>query len=74
MNLINSCEDTRRQDKSNMKPKFFSQISDQQQSVAPAPSRAFLTHPALLLVADFSSFAFDLVRSIPTPRIAQLAQ
>ena len=29
-------QDTR---KSNMKPKFFSQISDHQQSVAPAPSR-----------------------------------
>jgi len=38
--------------KSNMKQKFFSQISDQQQSVAPVPSRGCLIPPALLLVAD----------------------
>jgi hypothetical protein len=30
MNLINSCKGTGRQDKFNMGPKFFSQISDQQ--------------------------------------------
>jgi hypothetical protein len=35
--------------KSNMKQKFFSQISDHQQSVAPAPSRDL----PLLVVADF---------------------
>jgi hypothetical protein len=38
-NLIKNCEGTRCQEKSNMKPKFFLQISDHQQSVAPAPSR-----------------------------------
>jgi hypothetical protein len=31
-NLIKICEGTRYQDKSNMKPKFFLQISDHQQS------------------------------------------
>jgi hypothetical protein len=36
-----------------MKPKFFSQISDHQQSVAPAPSRGLPIPPALLVVADF---------------------
>jgi hypothetical protein len=36
-----------------MKQKFFLQISDQQQSVAPAPSRGHPHTPALLLVADF---------------------
>jgi hypothetical protein len=35
-----------------MKPKFFSQISDHQQSVAPAPSRGLPHTPALLVVAD----------------------
>jgi hypothetical protein len=37
-----------------MKAKFFSQISDHQQRMAPRPLRgAFLIPPALLVVADF---------------------
>jgi hypothetical protein len=35
-----------------MKPKFFSQISDHQQNVAPAPSMGQTHTPALLMVAD----------------------
>ncbi|MEE4602594.1 MAG: hypothetical protein V2J65_15035 [Desulfobacteraceae bacterium] len=36
-----------------MKPKFFSPISDHQQSLSPRPFRgAFLMSPALLVVAD----------------------
>jgi hypothetical protein len=44
-------QDTR---KSNMKPKFFLQISDHQQSVAPVPSRDLPHTPGLTLpvVAD----------------------
>lgn len=36
-------QDTRN---SNMKPKFFSQISDHQQSVAPAPSKGYPQIPS----------------------------
>ena len=45
-------QDTRN---SNMKPKFFSQISDHQQSIAPVPSRDLPHTPGLtlLVVADF---------------------
>ena len=54
MNLISNCKGTRRQDKRKMKPKFFSPISDRQQSVVPAPSSlaAILIPPALLVLAD----------------------
>ena len=45
MNLVNSCEGIRCQDQRNMKPKFFLQISDQQQSVVPAASTG-LPHTA----------------------------
>jgi hypothetical protein len=38
--------------KSNMKPKFFSQISDHQQSLSPVPSRDLPHTPSLLVVAD----------------------
>jgi hypothetical protein len=37
-----------------MKPKFFSQISDHQQSVAQVPSRGQPHTPTLLVVADFN--------------------
>jgi ApbE superfamily uncharacterized protein (UPF0280 family) len=46
--------------KSIMKPKFFSQISDHQQSLAPVPSRDLPHTPALLVVADFD---FKFIRS-----------
>jgi hypothetical protein len=36
-----------------MKPKFFLQISDHQQSMAVAPSRGLPHTPALLVVADW---------------------
>jgi hypothetical protein len=54
MNLINSFKGARRHDKHNTKPKFFLQISDHQQRVAPARPLpgAFLIPPALLVVAD----------------------
>jgi hypothetical protein len=45
-NFIKICEGTRYQDKSKMKPKFFLQISDHQQSVAPAPSRGLPHTPS----------------------------
>jgi hypothetical protein len=48
-NLIKSSDGTRYQKNSNMKPKFFLQISDHQQSVAPAPSRG---HPHTPSSAD----------------------
>jgi hypothetical protein len=46
MELIKKNFSTRYQDKSNMKPKFFLQISDYQQSVAPAPSRGLPHAPS----------------------------
>jgi hypothetical protein len=44
-----------------MKPKFFSQISDHQQSVARPLRGAFLIPPALLVVADTDHKLDDLV-------------
>jgi len=44
--LIKSYDGTRYQKKSNMKPKFFLQISDRQQSMAPAPSKGFPQTPS----------------------------
>jgi hypothetical protein len=38
--------------KTKLKQKFFSQISDHQQSVVPAPSRGYPHTPSLLVVAD----------------------
>ena len=48
-------QDTR---KSNMKPKFFSQISDHQQSVAPVPSRDLPHTPSSAGGRWFSEAAF----------------
>jgi hypothetical protein len=48
-----------------MKPKFFLQISDQQQSVAPALSRGLPHTPALLVVADLQSQIKPLCNAQP---------
>ncbi len=51
--LIKGSDGTRDQNKRNMKSKFFSQISDHQQSMVPRPLRGvFLILPARLVVAD----------------------
>ncbi len=42
-----------------MKPKFFSQISDHQQSVAPAPSKGRPHTLALQVVADCKEILYD---------------
>jgi hypothetical protein len=54
--IIRSCDGIRYHNNINIRPKFFLQISDHQQSMAARPLlRAFLIPPALLMVADYFS-------------------